>query len=216
MSKSTIWSRVKMNEKRPCKITTCKNMRVKMNGFCGMHQRRVERWGHPKGYAWQKRLIDPYLEKAEEFVQEHWEHRAVKAGVDYLNHALATAYLQTTPPSTIGRLTRVLRYLHDAGVTGEQIVVRCIAVLFYSEWHHHHDREFQPYVRNMGAYVLRAAPGLGKAGTRYQQRRVLGNFIWNNLSKLLVGVTVHYRRARADEAALQQALSTPFPNPTGD
>ena len=94
MSKSSIWARVKLNEKKPCKITTCKNMRVKMNGFCGMHQRRVERWGHPKGYAWQKRLIDPYLEKAEEFVQEHREHRAVKAGVDYLNHALATAVLR--------------------------------------------------------------------------------------------------------------------------
>ena len=90
-SKSNLWARIALNEQKQCKLSTCSKPRKQMGGYCNTHTRRVTRWGSPKGFAWQRSLIDQYLEAAEKFVRVRREHVAIKAGLDFLDTALTTA-----------------------------------------------------------------------------------------------------------------------------
>jgi len=175
-----------------------------------MHDERRRRWGTPRSRCWRSSDIGTYADVAEDFITANAEHAGIKAAEAWLDAVLEAAAERTKEPFA-DLATRAFSGLHGAGIDGHALLVRCVAVTLYLTELREGEQELEPFVRNLGHHCLRpVVPALAKGERQRQYSQALGNFLYSQLSKLLIHIVAHKRQLDANKRAFESAAAEPF------
>ena len=199
-----------LNTAKVCAMNGCEKPRHKLAKHCRQHDERRRRWGTPRGRCWRAGDIGTYADVAEDFITANADHVGIKAAVDWLDAVLEAAAERTKQPFA-GLTTRAFSGLHGTGVNGHRLLVRCVAVTLYLTELPEGEQELEPFVRNLGHYCLRpVVPALAKGERQRQYSQSLGNFLYSQLSKLLVHIVAPKRKHDLAKKAFDNAAKEPF------
>jgi len=88
---------------------------------------------------------------------------------------------------------------------------RCVAVTLFLTELPESEQELEPFVRNLGHHCLRpVVPALGKGERQRQYSQALGNYLYSQLSKLLVHIMAHKRNHDLAKKQFDEAAKQPF------
>ena len=206
---------IEENQSKKCSVNGCPRARHKLSAHCSLHAMRKQHWGHPvAGKAWKVTHINGYLDQAQSFVSRQRDHKGVVAAIEWLDAMLATAHKQANEPKARGPIERSFRHLSTFGITGEQLLVRCVAVLFYiDDQLTPEEMEGEVVRRNMGRFCMHAAPKIAPSpATCRKYSASFGRAVWGRLSKLFMHVLVYQRTARQEREAMTASFKEPFAN----
>ena len=116
------------NEEKKCLVNSCFNHRHKVSGYCKTHDRQRERYGHPLGWAINKREYMREQEDVWTFIDKHIGHPAIKAGIDWFNKLLADSASGLRVPAK-AELNQLIR----EGVEGKACLNAVLSVWLFSE-----------------------------------------------------------------------------------
>ena len=122
-----IYERRRNNELKKCHYPTCRKQRRGLSRFCGYHEGKQTRYGHPEGYFIPPRQYLCEIDEAREFIARHLEHKGVQAGIEWFDVWLRES-AQGLPVIAKGEFRR----LSDYGVTGMECLVSVLAIWLYS------------------------------------------------------------------------------------
>jgi hypothetical protein len=199
------------NSELPCVIKDCSRPRTKLATLCLTHLRRRYRWGDEvHGRRFKPRELAAWNGVAERFVNANARHPGIEAAVKWFDERLQRAYLHVQGASTSAALARHLRQLEDLGVTGEQCLVRALAVWLYASSLPEHQVPEAVVTSNLGAHVLADAKLEKGDRVRTGIRRLLGQQIRDALGVLLIRVAHHQKEELQRESEMKALFAEPF------
>ena len=210
-SKLPLHTALTRNVSRPCALRGCERPRHKLSKHCRLHDERRRRWGHPRaGRCWRGRDIDTYADVSREFLTANAAHKGIQLATQWLDAVLDDAAESAKQPAAVGNVTRALRHLASMGVTGEELLVRCVAATLYLIELPEPDQELVPFTRNLGHHCLRAAPGLATGAKQRKYGSDLGSYFYSSLKTLLVHIIAHKRQLDANKRAFEDTAKESF------
>ncbi len=199
------------NTARACSMRGCEKPRHKLAKHCRQHDERRRRWGTPRSRCWRAGDIGTYADVAEDFITANADHAGIKAAVAWLDAVLEDAGSQMGQPLATGPVTKVFGRLNLAGIGGQALLIRCVSVTIYLTELSDREQELEPYVRNLGHHIVRlVAPAIAKGEKQRNYSRAVGQFLYAQLSTLLVQVMVHKRQHEQAKKQFDQAARQPF------
>jgi hypothetical protein len=199
------------NTAKVCAMNGCEKPRFKLAKHCRMHDERRRRWGTPRSRCWRSGDINTYADVAEDFITANAEHPGIAAAVQWLDAVLEDAGKKIGQPLATGPVTKVFGRLNLAGIEGQALLIRCVAVTLHLTELPEREQELEPYVRNLGHHVVRlVVPAIAKGEKQRKYSRAVGSFLYAQLSTLLAQVMLHKRRHEQAKKQFDEAAKEPF------
>lgn len=213
--KNSLKEALENNQSKPCSVEGCSYLRYRLYSTCVHHFFKRKLYGSAKSKAIRKRELQRDRESVIKLIEKNGEHKGIWRATIWLDTLMKAASEECTGIPGVRYFSR----LHQAGVTGRELLITCASLYAYSY------RNPKYFPNNLSVFyglshqIMTLVP-LEYATTRSGKKRAIimnstdrrniGEYLVKNLGTLFVSICQYIEKQEQEEHDNRKAFCEPF------